>query len=129
MGVEFGGATWSRDGKRVWFIALFDGHQHIASIATDGTPSSLKILYTEADDNRRLVGPPVESPDGQKLVFAIQDDANNNSQRLWMKTYLHWIPTKEGSSPTLLEKNKVGMINRGMMWSPDGRKLAFSSER
>jgi len=35
----------------------------------------------------------------------------------------------EEAQPTLLEEKKVGNINRGMEFTPDGKRIVFSSER
>jgi Tol biopolymer transport system component len=33
------------------------------------------------------------------------------------------------SAPVLLESEKIGLITRSMMWSPDSRQIVFSSDR
>ncbi len=130
VGVKFGGATWSPDSNRVVFIALFDGKEHLAIADIDEGPNSLKVLYREDRENRSLVGPPSWSPDGKQIVFAIQDeDAAGPKRRQWHHTYLCSISAEVPSAPVRLEKKETGLINRGMMWSPDSRKIVFSSER
>ncbi len=130
ISVEFGGATWSPDGKRAAFIGNMDDRQHIAVVDVDGDLDSLALLYSESDRSRVLVGPPSWSPDGKEIVFAIQDLEQAKGQaRRWLHTYLYKISAETPSTAQLLEPKKVGLINRGMSWSPDGRKIIFSSER
>jgi dipeptidyl aminopeptidase/acylaminoacyl peptidase len=129
-GVKFGGATWSPDGKKFVFIAVFNGKEHLATADVDGNPDSLKILYQEDNESRALVGPPSWSPDGKQIVFAIQDrNAAGSKGRRWHHTYLYSISAEVPSAPVQLETERVGLINRGMMWSPDSSKIVFSSER
>jgi hypothetical protein len=131
VGVEFGGGTWSSDSKRVYFIAIKDERRHLASIEVSGNPETLQIIYTETRPDHELVGPPAVSPNGEKIVFAIQDRTRRTGQdRLWLNTFLHWLPLADSTAkPTLLEAHKIGLINRGMMWSRDGETIVFSSER
>jgi len=130
MKTKFGGATWSPDGERLVFIGTRDGKEHLATVDVDGSPDSIRILYTEEDRHRSLIGPPSWSPDGKQIVFAIQDtDAPNPKHRRWHHTYLYSISGEVPSAPTLLESGKKGLVNRSMMWSPDSEKIAFSSER
>jgi Tol biopolymer transport system component len=132
VAVAFGGATWAPDGKTIYFIAHVNGQQQVASIAPSGDRSTLRIFYTEPQDSQRtLVGPPVISPDGKTLVFSIQDKhLHEHTERLWLNSFLYTLSTKEpGAPPQLLEEHKIGVINRGMKWSRDGKALAFSSER
>ena len=132
VGVEFAGGTWAPDGQTIYFIAHANDRQQLASISVSGDRSTLRIFYTEPQDsNRTLVGPPVISPDGSNLVFAIQDKAPDTvTERLWLNSFIYTLSTKAPSAqPTLLEEHKIGIINRGMMWSRDGKTIVFSSER
>ena len=130
MKTAFGGATWSPDGERLVFVGTRDGKEHLATVGVDGSPDSIRVLYTEEDRHRSLIGPPSWSPDGKQIVFAIQDtDARDSKNRRWHHTYLYSISGEVPSAPTLLESAKNGLVNRSMMWSPDSEKIVFSSER
>jgi Tol biopolymer transport system component len=130
VSVEFGGATWSPDSKQVVFMALVNGKQEVSTINVDGDPASLKVLYRETRLDKLLIGPPSWSPDGKTLVLSIQEIGPQTPSRPeWMHTFLYTMSAVEPSAPVMLEKQMTGVINRGMMWSPDGRKIVFSSRR
>lgn len=127
---EFGGAVWSRDGKQFAFILKRDGFYSIALIDADGNPDSLRIIYTEKRPQQHLVGPPSLSPDGSRILFAIQDlSGTTPPARQWLDTRIYSIPAQLDSQPAPLEAEKIGSINRGMRWTPDGTRILFSSER
>lgn len=128
--VAFGGATWSPDSQKVLFIALVNGKQEVSTIDVDGNSDSLKVLYRESRPDKNLIGPPSWSPDGKKLVLSIQETGPQTPSRPnWMHTFLYTMSAEVPSAPVLLEKQMIGVINRGMMWSPDGGKIIFSSRR
>ena len=129
--VKYGGGTWSPDGNRIVFVGTRDGKEHLATVAVDDdAEKSVRILYTEKDDDRVLVGPPAWSPDGKQIVLAIQDrsDARRSDGR-WHNTYLYTISAEVPDEPALLQPAKAGVINRSPMWSRDGKTIIFSSER
>ncbi len=131
MPVKYGGGTWSPDGNRIVFIGTRDGQEHLATVAVDDDDEkSIRILYTEQDEGRELIGPPAWSPDGKQIVLAIQDKRNSRrSSGRWHNTYLHSISAEVPDEPVLLQPTKAGLINRSPMWSPDGKTIVFSSER
>jgi WD40-like Beta Propeller Repeat len=45
------------------------------------------------------------------------------------RSYLYSLSADVPSAPILLEKQMVGHINRGMTFTPDGKRIVFSSER
>jgi len=129
-GAKFGGANWSPDGAELVFIALRDGREHLATVGADSDPQSLRLLYSQEDSDRLLIGPPSWSPDGKQIVFAIQDArVQDPKNRRWHHTYLYSLSAEVPSAPVLLEGEKTGLINRSMMWSPDSQQVVFSSER
>jgi Tol biopolymer transport system component len=130
MDVAFGGGTWSPDSNRLVFIGRRDREQHLAVVNADGDPESIRILYTEKSEGRELIGPPAWSPDGEQIVFAVQEnDAEGSGNRRWAHSYLYSISAKVPSAPVLLEPGKKGLVNRSPMWSPDSSTIVFSSER
>ena len=109
------------------FIGSFAGKDRLATIDATGDSGSIHILYTNDDPNHSLGGPPAWSADGNQIVFCEQESAAGPRQ--WWKSYLYSLALDSRNPPVLLEKKKVGNINRNMAFSPDGLKLLFSSER
>ena len=122
------GGNWSPDGKRVVFVGRHEGKDRLATIDADGSDESIRILYTAAE-GANLFGPPAWSPDGKQIVFSMQEETAN-PPRLWWNSHLYSITADfAAGEPKLLEANKVGHINRAMAFSPDSKKIVFSSER
>jgi Tol biopolymer transport system component len=129
--LAFYGGHWSPDSKQVAFIGRFKGKEHLAIIDVDEGEESIKILYTSESSHDQLLGPPAWSPDGDQILFIIQneDQSRVSHSRQWTNSYLYSIAAKVPSGPRLLESKKVGLINRFATWHPDGTKVYFSSER
>jgi Tol biopolymer transport system component len=123
---EYGG-TWSDDSQRIVFVGRKDGKDHLATIDVNGGDKSLRILYTNSQSGQELFGPPAWSPDGRQIVFGVQPTPAG--PRRWWNSRLYTIDADGSSAAVLLEGSKQGNINRGMNWSPDSKKIVFSSER
>jgi Tol biopolymer transport system component len=121
------GGTWSPDGQRIVFVGSQGGKDHLATVNASGADDSIRILYTDEESGRELFGPPAWSPDGRQIIFGIQQ--TTSGPRQWWKSYLYSIAADVRSGPVLLEGRQVGSINRGMNWSPDSKRVIFSSER
>jgi Tol biopolymer transport system component len=130
ISVIFGGANWSRDGQRLATLIRRNGEQQLVTIAASGNLETLQVVYRETEENRVLVGPPVISPDGKEILFIRQElEHEDAGSRQWMNTYLYLVSSDGQGAPQLLEGAKLGKINRSMDWSPDGKRILFSSER
>lgn len=126
--VKFGGATWSPDGRRLVFVGAREGKEILATVNLKS--AAVRVLYREDSPYRALIGPPSWSPDGKQIVFAVEEkDKSETVSRRWAHTYIYSIAAEVPSAPVLLEKEKIGLVNRSMMWSPDSRRIVFSSER
>ena len=128
--VTYSGATWSREGHRLLFIGRGrDGKQRLATVDLTGDLEEAEILYTEQRADHRLFGPAAWSPDGQQIVLSRQTPGNRPVPSSWSNTHLVSLAWPRSGPPRLLEPTKVGLINRGMWFSPDGSTIVFSSQR
>ena len=122
------GGNWSPNGKKIVFAGEYENRDRIAIIDIEDV--SIRILYTNEDPGLGLYGPPAWSPDSKQIVFSAQDNAAGGP-RQWWHSYLYSINVQgnDDQTATLVEGKRVGNINRGATFSPDGKQLMFSSER
>jgi TolB protein len=119
----------SPDGRRIVFTSLKDGDLDIYTMNVDGT------------DVRRLTtapgydGGPWWSPDGTKIVYrawhppdsaGLADYRNLLSQRMVRPSRMElWVMNADGSEQRQI--TSLGGANFGPSWTPDGRRIIFSS--
>jgi uncharacterized repeat protein (TIGR01451 family) len=108
------GATSVGAAARIAFASNRDaqiGNFEIWTMAPDGG-SPLRLTSNGASDSD-----PAQSPDGSKILFTSERDANREI----------YVMSADGSGPTNLT-NSAGADFRAS-WSPDGGKIAFTSDR
>lgn len=110
-------SNWSIDGKKVYFTSNRDGLYHLYSIRIDGT--DLKKLST--DENFSYFNARV-SNDGKKVVFS--DSTPNGLQIFTMD-----INGSNIKQITAFSNNVTTPRNTFAVWSPDGAKIAFLSNK
>ena len=105
--------------NRVVFVReVTSGHPQIFTMALDGTGQ------TNISNNSFNEADPDLSPNGQKVVFASDRDAKFGPNQ-YLEVYSMNV---DGTGVTRLSLNDNG-IDYHPAWSPDGSKIAFTSNR
>ena len=114
--------SWSPDGKRIAF-----------SSDREGPPRYFDIYVMEADgDNlQRLTSDPRDDrhpswfPDGERIVFGARRKGHFETK--FAVTYEIYVMDADGGNQHRLTENRKN--DWGPVWSPDGKQIAFSSDR
>ena len=73
------------------------------------------------------------SPDGTHIAFnsnCISQDVSSDTKSYNIATWINvWVMNEDGSHPIPLMKTDKPTVNGGPAWSPDSRKIAFSSSQ
>ena len=110
-GVDEDHPSWSPDGQSIVYETDSDGEQQLASRSAQGGPERLVTHFTNG-----YLYTPVWSPLGDSLAVA---DVNHS---LW------WVHLDGSSSPQRIASDPFAEI-RDAAFSPDGRWLAYSTQR
>jgi Tol biopolymer transport system component len=113
--------AWSPDGTRIAFYGSSPTGNNIYVMNADGTN---QIQVTQFSGSASPL-PPVWSPDGSRLAFHKFDDDQATPDTFEGDIY---VVNVDGSSVTNLTPGTVAE-DLSPSWSPDGTKLAFSSDR
>ena len=119
----------SPDGKRIVFTSLKDGDLDIYTMNVDGTDVR-RLTTTPGYD-----GGPWWSPDGTKIVYrawhppdsaGLADYQALLKQRMVRPSRMElWVMDADGKNQRQI--TNLGGANFGPSWTPDGRKIVFSS--
>ncbi|HVK00479.1 MAG TPA: protein kinase [Gemmatimonadales bacterium] len=112
--------TWTPDGRAVVFSSSRGGGVNLwrARLGPDGTTTGLEQLTTGAGDDVQAS----VHPDGRELAFAVRGISSD----LWQLPVSPETGRATGLPAPVLGTTRVE--SRGT-WSPDGRLLAFNSDR
>ena len=110
--------TWSPDARRIAFVSGRDGNWNIYVANADGSGTT-RLTHHAASDWR-----PSWSPDGRRIAFVSIRDSDRSSFPPNSDIY---SVNADGTELTRLTDND--MVNGAPAWSPDGRRIVFSSSR
>lgn len=111
--------AWSPDGTKIAFVSSRDGNEEIYVMNADGSNQTRLTNNTAFDFDAAW------SPDGTKIVFASSRDfppVGNIASAFEI-----YMMNANGSNQVRLTNNTV--VDAQPTWSPDGTKIAFSSQR
>ena len=132
--------VWSPDSNKIVFVSdrAFDGSDALNQSRTNNiwvvnADGSGAQPLTRLDRCPPLFNPsgsadsPVWSPDGTKIVFE-SDRALDGNTCNGSPTENIWVMNADGSSAQPVTKT-TAVGNYGAVWSPDGHKILFASQR
>jgi Tol biopolymer transport system component len=128
-------AAWSPDGSKIAFRSgrALDGSDalntnFVNNIWVMNADGSNAIPLTKLTAANVIMGSaPAWSPDGSKIAFNSSralDGSNANSNAINI-----WVINEDGSNPSPLTKLTAGSTSGHPIWSPDGSKIFFDSNR
>jgi TolB protein len=125
------GPVWSPDGKKIAFGSDRDGNGEIYVMNADGSEQK-RLTYSPIHD-----GDAEWSPDGTRIVFYSMRRPRDRSEAMeWHEKEgtvgLHMeihVVNADGSELKKLTDSPIPSCDYCPTWSPDGKKIAFTSRR
>ncbi|MEP7175346.1 MAG: BamA/TamA family outer membrane protein [Gemmatimonadales bacterium] len=114
--------SWSPDGKRLVFTGYDGGLSDLFTVNRDG--SDLKRLTSDKYGDLH----PVWSPDGKTIAFATDRGPTTNFKTLAFSNFRIALYDLASGSVRVLDHMEQGK-NVSPQWAPDGRSIAFVSDR
>ncbi|HEU5040347.1 MAG TPA: DPP IV N-terminal domain-containing protein, partial [Gemmatimonadales bacterium] len=114
--------SWSPDGKRLVFTGYDGGYSDLFVVDRDG-----KNLRRLTEDKYADLHP-VWSPDGRSIAFTTDRGPETDFRTLAFGNFRIAVYDLEKRTTRVLDKMDQGK-NASPQWSPDGRSIAFVSDR
>ena len=115
------GPSFSPDGQKIVFSGSFGGTSDLYIVNVDNT--GFQRLTNDKQGDLQ----PQWSPDGNKIVFATERAPNANFETLVLGKWQ--IATFDLNTKQIEVLPQQGGLNLNPMWAPDGRSVAFISDR
>jgi Tol biopolymer transport system component len=117
-------AAWSPDGRRIAFATVDSSRRlQVGVMMADGTGKRLYPGIAAAEGSSQW---PAWSPDGRRLAVQVgkyqQKDPASNTAHIWI------IDVETGAASKLAPHDRP-YLDETPSWFPDGRQIAFQSDR
>lgn len=109
---------WSPDGKKIAFLSKRNNKWNVYVINPDGTGEQ---KLTNGNEDLMLAW----KADGKQIVFVSKIEYKINNENVTSKNQINVI----NSDGTELKKLSENIEDSNPQWSPDGKKIAFTSKR
>lgn len=117
--IKEGSPSWSPDSKKIAFVVSAPPYCDISLMDADG--SNRITLTSDSGICEELSWSPI----GEKISYVWYSDEEAGSEGICRDICL--VDTKDGNKVNLIDSPKFD--DRDLSWSPDGKKIAFSSRR
>ena len=118
-----GSATWSPDGKKIAFVSDRDGNSEIYVMDANGA-NQVRITNNPAEESS-----PAWSPDGSMIAFNTNRYGGQTDEILRRNISGGETWGTNDTRLTFVQSHHSGKANNFIAWSPDGRQIAFESDR